>query len=203
MITTQHSIHSSYREMVLEHLFVGEVMRYCWRNHLPRIEMLKSQVDNSGYDIVLEAKSIMRHIQLKSSHVGAATPGVNINVELANKPSGCVVWTFFEPKSLEFSHFLWLGRLPGERLGSLEDYKTATHNKRNAKGIKTARANIKYLTKAAFTPLGTIDDVVAALFGEQRKGVLEEQDSVAVKRAGGSLIRACGAHDSSPVCGVG
>jgi hypothetical protein len=79
--------------MVLEHLFVGEVTRSCWRNQLPRIEMLKSQVDNSGYDVVLEANGLMRHIQLKSSHVGAAIAGVGITIELAKNPlavsSGC------------------------------------------------------------------------------------------------------------------
>lgn len=172
VVATQHSIHSSYREMVLEHLFVGEVMKYCWRNQLARIEMLKSQVDNSGYDIVLEANAIMRHIQLKSSHVGAATPGVNINVELANKPSGCVVWTYFEPESLEFSHFLWFGQKPGEQLASLDKFRTGTHNKRNAQGVKTERVNIRYLTKAAFTKFDIIGDVVKVLFGEQQAGNL-------------------------------
>jgi hypothetical protein len=68
--------------MVLEQLFVGEVMRYSWQHHLPRIDILKSQVNNSGYDIVLEAHGIMRHIQLKPSHVGAAAPGVGINIEV-------------------------------------------------------------------------------------------------------------------------
>jgi hypothetical protein len=139
--------------------------------------MLKSQVDNSGYGIVLEANAIMRHIQLKASHVGAATPGVGINVELANKPSGCVVWIFFESDTLQFSHFLWFGQAPGERLASLDRYKTGTHNKRNAQGIKTERANIKKLTKAAFTRLETIEEVVKALFGDlsdRRVGALAQ-----------------------------
>jgi hypothetical protein len=166
VVDSQHTFHSSYREMVLEHLFVGEIMRYCWCNELPRIEMLKSQVDNSGYDIVLESDAIMRHIQLKASHVGAATPGVNINIELANKPSGCVIWMFFDETSLRFSHFLWFGQAPGERLASLEGFRTGTHNKRNAQGIKTERANIKRLPKAAFSKLVTIEEVATKLFGE-------------------------------------
>lgn len=178
MVTTQHSFQSSYREMVLEHLFVGDVLRYFWCNKLPRIEMLKSQVDNSGYDIVLEANSIVRHIQLKSSHLGAATPGVSINVELGNKPSGCVVWIYFEPETLGFSHFLWFGQQPGEKLASLASYKTSTHNKRNAQGTKTLRPNIKYLTKAAFTRLETLEDVVKELFGEHRDGNLDGLEAV-------------------------
>lgn len=181
MVTTQHSIHSSYREMVLEHLFVGEVMRYCWRNGLPRIEMLKSQVDNSGYDIVLEANGIMRHIQLKSSHVNAATPGVDINTELRNKPSGCVVWIFFDPETLQFHHFLWFGGGPGERLANLNSYKTVTHTKRNAQGVKTERPNIKRLTRAAFTRLESIEELVRALFDEQNDHKLNALERSAVK----------------------
>lgn len=165
--TTDHSIHSSYREMVLEHLFVGEVMKHGWRNELPRIEMLKSQVDNSGYDLVLETNSIMRHIQLKASHVGAATPKVAINTELEKKPSGCVVWMFFESDALEFQYFLWFGGLPGEPLASLEKFKTATHNKRNAQGVKTDRPNIKDLPKSAFTRVDNIESLILQLFGTQ------------------------------------
>ncbi len=165
MVTSEHTTYSTYRESVLEHLFIGEVMTYCWRERLPRIEILKSQVDNAGYDIVLEANEIMRHIQLKSSHLGAATPRVNINVELARKPSGCVVWMFVDPETLDFRHFLWFGEGPGERLASLDSLPTGTHTKRNADGVKTERPNIRYLTRRSFTLLPTIDDVVVRLFG--------------------------------------
>jgi hypothetical protein len=169
--------------MVLEHLFVGEVMRYCWRAGLPRIEMLKSQVDNSGYDIVLEAHGVMRHIQLKSSHVDAATAVVGINIELANKPSGCVIWMSFKPDTLAFDHFLWFGGEPGEPLDSLEGYKTGKHTKANAQGIKAERASVKRLPKAAFTRLITIEEVVIALFGDPSKQSLDALQSSAVTEA--------------------
>jgi hypothetical protein len=44
---------------------------------------------------------------------------------------------------LEFSHFLWFGQPPGERLASLDRHKTGTHNKGNAQEVKTERASIK------------------------------------------------------------
>lgn len=165
VVATDHNTLSSYREMVLEHLFVGEVMRYCWHNQLPRIEMLKSQVDNSGYDIVLESNAIMRHIQLKASHIGAATPGVGINVALAKKPSGCVIWIFFESHTLELKHFLWFGGAPGQPLGDVTHFKTKRHSKANAEGFKAERPNIKVLPKAAFQRLESIDAVTSMLFG--------------------------------------
>lgn len=141
-------------------------MRYCWQNQLPHIEMLKSQVDNSGYDIVLEAKSIMRHIQLKASHVGSATARVNINRDLAFKPSGCVIWMFFDQDTLAFDHFLWFGKGPGEALGSLDDFSVGMHTRGNAQGVKGQRPNIRVLTKASFTRLDSVADVVLRLFGE-------------------------------------
>jgi len=167
----------------LEHLFVGEVMKYCWSHRLPPLEALKSQVDSNGYDIVLETSSTVRHIQLKSSHVGAASPSQNVNIELGRKPSGCVIWIFFDPDTLEFSHFLWFGRSPGEPLESLAGFKTSTHNKRNAKGVKTERPNIKEIKKAAFKRLNSIEEVVFALFGDQSKAEDESAVETAVRAA--------------------
>lgn len=57
MTTTEHSLLSSYREVLLEHLFAGEVMRHLWISGTKRLEMLKPQVDDGGYDLVLEANA--------------------------------------------------------------------------------------------------------------------------------------------------
>jgi hypothetical protein len=40
--------------MLLEHLFAGEVMRHVWLSGIKRLEILKPQVDDGGYDLVLE-----------------------------------------------------------------------------------------------------------------------------------------------------
>ena len=119
-MASEHSIHSSYREMLMEHLFAGAVMSHMWRDGLRRVEMLKPQVDNSGYDIVLEANGVVRHIQLKASHRKSSTARVNINLQLREKPSGCVIWMLFDQESLEFGPFLWFGAEPGEPLPALD-----------------------------------------------------------------------------------
>jgi hypothetical protein len=160
-----HNLRSSYREMLLEHLFAGEIMRHIWLNSTARVEMLKPQVDDGGYDLVLEANGIVRHIQLKASHLGARTSGVNINVMLARKPGGCVIWMHFDPNTLEFGHFLWFGRGPTEPLPDLQSFKIATHSKANAQGFKSERPNIRYVPKALFLRLESIDSVVHRLFG--------------------------------------
>ena len=165
MSVNMHTHHSSYREMVLEHVFVGEILRNCWKQGRPLVEILKSQVDASGYDLVLDAGGITRHVQLKASHVGSHTPQVPINIELGRKPSGCVVWMYFEPQSMEFDHFLWFGSAPGSPLPELEDFRIATHTKRNASGVKTERPNIRLIPKAKFTRVASIDNLVELLFG--------------------------------------
>lgn len=43
--------YSSYREMLVEYLFAGEVMRFLWRRGNVRMEVLKPQVDEGGYGL--------------------------------------------------------------------------------------------------------------------------------------------------------
>ncbi len=71
MIASEHSLHSSQREALLEHLFAGSVMRCLWLKGIRQLEFLKPQVDNGGYDLVLEANSIVRYVQMKSAFDGA------------------------------------------------------------------------------------------------------------------------------------
>jgi hypothetical protein len=160
-----HTSLSSYREMLLEHLFSGAVMRHVWLSRGQRVELLKPQVDDNGYDLVLEVKGIVRHVQLKASHANSATARQSINIALADKPSGCIVWIRFNEQTLELGPFLWFGDAPGLPLPSLSSYSVAVHAKANAQGVKTARPRIRSVPKAAFTPLQTIEDVVTKLFG--------------------------------------
>ena len=166
---SEHSIYSSYRESLIEHLFAAAVMKHLWLNGFRRLELLKPQVDNSGYDLVMEANSVIRHIQLKASHRGAATPGVGINVALAEKPSGCVIWIIFDPAQMEIGPFLWLGGSPGEPLPDLSRYPVGRHAKANAQGIKSERLNIRRVPKRSFEKISSIDDLAFRLFGQARE----------------------------------
>lgn len=134
MSSTAHNLYSSYREALLEHLFAGELMRYLWCRGVVRIEMLKPQVDDGGYDLVLEANGHTRHIQLKASHHGAGTDKVGINLRLAERPSGCVVWIWFDPDTLALGPFYWFGGAPGERLPDIAGFKAQRQTRANAKG---------------------------------------------------------------------
>jgi hypothetical protein len=159
-----HSAQSSTREKVLEHLFIGDLLRCLWRRGARDIEVLRAEVDKGGYDLVLEANGVLRHVQLKSSHRAAKTNQVGINIALAQKPSGCVVWTRFDPATMELGPFLWFGGDPGARLPCLGD-RIGRHTIGDSTGVKAERPNIRLVRRSRFEALPTMDAVAGALFG--------------------------------------
>lgn len=165
MTEDKNSHYSSYREMVLEHLFVSELMRILWLQDVTDFEMLMSKVDNSGYDIVLEANSVVRHIQLKSSSINSKTGEVKVNDRLAQKPSGCIIWMYFDPNDLSLGPFLWYGGSPGEKLPDLTHFKSARHTKANSEGMKSIRPHMKVVPKSKFKKVHNILALIAYLFG--------------------------------------
>jgi hypothetical protein len=164
MDNTAHTTTSSTREKLIEHLFIGELLRHLWLHGIRDVEVLRAEVDSGGFDLAVECGGILRHIQLKASHKTAKTDSVGINIALSRKPSGCVVWLFFDESTLEFSAFRWFGAEPGRQLPALGD-RIARHSKANSRGEKTARPQIREIRKSAFRSLGSIEEVADALFG--------------------------------------
>ena len=162
-----HSLYSSYREMLIEHLFSGEVMRTVWLTGSAekRIEILKPQVDDGGYDIVLEARGIVRHVQLKATFVGSTVKRFNIHKALSEKPSGCVICVLVDMPRFELGPFYWFGGGPGEKLPSLDSLAIAKHTKGDSTGKKNARPNIRVLPITKFQKIGTYNELVLKLFG--------------------------------------
>ena len=163
MSATTHNSDSNLRETVLEHLFLGELLRCLWRRGIRDIEVLRAEVDRAGYDLVIEANGVLRHIQLKSSHLGAKTQKVGINTSLADKPSGCVIWIWFDPESMELGPFLWFGGPPGTPMPDLGK-RVGKHTKANSEGVKTQRPRMRELNKGRFQVLRSLDEVADRLF---------------------------------------
>ena len=160
----EHSLNSSFREKLIEHLFVGELLKLSWINKDYSLEVSKPEVDNSGYDLIIEAQGILRHIQLKAAFVGSKTSRQNIHVSLADKQSGCVVWVYFDKNNLALGPYLFFGGKPGEPLPDLSNLKIAKHTKGDADGFKAERPNIRTINKGSFTVYETIEALYHALF---------------------------------------
>ena len=140
-------------------------MRHAWRSGVKRVEILKPQVDDGGYDLVLESNNIIRHVQLKATFRGSKVNRFNINTGLALKSSGCIVCVLFDPETLEIGPFLWLGSSPGQSLASLDAYPVGKHTKGNAQGVKLPRPAIRVVPRSAFERVESVPDLVDRLFG--------------------------------------
>jgi hypothetical protein len=162
---TAHYRLSSLRESLIEHLFVGDLLKYLWLQGPIEAEVLKPQVDAAGYDIAIECEGILRHIQLKASSRTARAARQKIHVSLAAKPSGCVVWVQFDAKSLALGPYLFLGGAPGEPLGALSDFKVAKHTKANSLGVKAERPNLRQVPKGRFEVVPSLEGLATKLFG--------------------------------------
>ena len=86
-----HSLHSTLRERIVEHVFIGDALRALWRRGVADVEVLRSEFDAHGYDLVMARGPIVRHIQFKTGVRDKPAP-VSVGRALADKPSGCVIW---------------------------------------------------------------------------------------------------------------
>lgn len=160
----QHYLKSSFREKLIEHLFIGELLKLSWLDGSSSLEVAKPEVDNQGYDLIAEENGIIRHIQLKAAHLEAKAAKQKVHIALSTKPSGCIVWVYFNEKTLELGPFLFFGGLPGLPLPSLEGFRVAKHTKANAEGVKAERPEIREIPRGKFARYDTVEQIYEQLF---------------------------------------
>ena len=159
------SSHSTVIEKTLEHRFLADLCSYLWTRGVHDFAVSQSEVDHYGYDVIVEVGDVVRHIQLKLAHLHAKRSRVSVNMRLSRKPSGCVVWMFYQPENLMIDHYRWFGGLPGEPLPYLGE-RVTRHTKADSAGFKAERLSHRDLPKAAFTIVGSIAELSDKLFGD-------------------------------------
>lgn len=161
---SSHYAESSAREKLVEHVFLGDLLRGLWRRSVRDLEILRPEVDSGGYDLALEFRGVIRHVQLKSSHRQARRAAITANVKLVERPSACILWIYFDPDTMLLGPFLWFGGAPGTPIPPLGE-KVATHTKRNADREKSLRMGHRVVAKSRFVPLDSMDAVICKLVG--------------------------------------
>ncbi len=157
------SAHSSFRETVLEHRILGELLRRLWLTGT-HAELLRPSVDDAGYDAVIVANGVTRHIQFKASYSGAKTSRQCVGLALSRKPSGCVIWMVFDQDTLEFTHFRWFGGAPGEPLPDIEHLRVAKSTRGDSSGAKPERVRMRVVPRSQFVVVDTVSALVDRLF---------------------------------------
>jgi hypothetical protein len=159
-----HYVQSSYRGKLIEHFFIGELLKLSWTKKDYSLEISKPEVGASGYDIIAEAKGVIRHIQLKGSYLGSSTPSQKVHIALSAKPSGCVVWIYFEPNTLKLGPFYFFGGKDKECRPDISGCKIAEHTKGNAHGYKAERQNVRVLNNGQFEKFDSLNELYDQLF---------------------------------------
>lgn len=154
---------STAREKVLEHRLVSDLAVLMLQRGVP-LDILRSEYDAQGYDVVLEAGGVIRHVQLKAKRDGGKRGHVDINVRLRARPSGCVVWMSYDPATLAITALRWFGGDPGEPLPDLGT-KVTRHSKGTSEGAKNRRPSLRNLGIGKFERLEGLDDLADRLFG--------------------------------------
>ncbi|MBI0533053.1 hypothetical protein [Sphingomonas sp. TX0522] len=178
---SMHSLHSTLRERIVEHVFVGEALRTLWRRGVTDVEVLRSEFDAHGYDLVMARGQIVRHIQFKTGVRQKPAP-VSVGRALAGKPSGCVIWISVS-LGLDLGPFWWFGAAPGKPLPDLSSFASPKRIGRRETGERPLRVNHSKVPASMFRRVETISEVLELLFGDLPSGappaVLEEEPGTA------------------------
>lgn len=154
---------STAREKVLEHRLLSELAVVMLQRGVS-LDILRSEYDAQGHDVVLEACGIIRHVQLKASREGGKRRHVDINVRLRARPSGCVVWMSYDPATLAITALRWFGDEPSEPLPDLGG-KVTRHSKGDSAGTKSQRPSLRDVGIAKFARLDGLGALADRLFG--------------------------------------
>lgn len=149
MATSTESANSRFLEKLREYVFLSEILQEAWLRRNLTVDVLRPDVDNAGYDLVLQCGKDCRYIQLRSSKRGARTGQQTLNVNLAQKLGGCVIWMFETGSSDSVDlEYRFLGGGPND-FPNLGD-KTGKSTKANANGVKSERINTRTVKKNEF-----------------------------------------------------
>ena len=165
MIRDLDSSDASFREKILEHVFIAELLQEAaFGSRQPmEVEVLRPDVDRYGYDLVLTCDGTTRYVQIKGSRADAKRSRQTINSKLAEKSGACVIWLFYRKRGsrVDLEYLVYPETICGKLdLGS----KMGKHSKGDASGHKAERPNTRVLAKSSFTSKPTASDLLSWLF---------------------------------------
>ncbi|HET6398603.1 MAG TPA: hypothetical protein VFH47_03520 [Candidatus Thermoplasmatota archaeon] len=158
-------VESQRRENLVEHTMLSELLQDAWLRRQQPLDVLRGEVDASGYDLARVCNGFTRHVQTKSSKKPSKTAVHGGNGRLADMASGCVIWATVEEERASnrvVLHYRRFGDKPGEALPTLGNRKM---RKPRARGENAFRANTFRVTKGRFIPVGNIAELSDRIFG--------------------------------------
>ena len=152
------SRHSSLIEKTLEYHLAGAIASELLLRGRT-FELLRTDCDRDGHDLVIWANGITRHIQLKSQIAGGRSREVTAQTALTRRSSACIIWMTYDPTTLRPCASRFFGGAPGERIPALGS-KIAVHSRG-----KGPRPDHRIIAASRFETVATIEELVNRLFG--------------------------------------
>jgi hypothetical protein len=157
---------SSYVENVLVHRMVADLAGELWhRNPNLPLHIFNSEVDDSGFDLVLSCANTLRYIQVKQVHLQGKTKKFSVRLEFTSLPGSCVVVIVHSESDLQVKHFLFFGGSANESMPNVESEKASVSSiKRGENGKRKIRPHYRDIPRNKFCgPLNT-GELLNALF---------------------------------------
>jgi hypothetical protein len=126
-ISNKESRHSSFREEMFEHRFIAELMEHCWESDFFNFEVLHSEIDNSGYDLLISIGDESNYLQFKVTKENSKVDEFPIHGKLINKKKAFILLSEYSDSELSICK-RYLMRVKRD---DFENGKTAvnSHNK--------------------------------------------------------------------------
>jgi hypothetical protein len=159
----QHFENSSLREIIVEHQFVGAALKCLWGAGIVDAEILRSEFDGFGYDLVLTKGDVVRHVQLKS---GLDLKPVGISRLLTEKPSGCVVFIQIN-NNLDMGPYFWFGSEAKCQLPEIDSLGATKRTTPNSQGLKPTRSRHHDVPAKRFKKIETLEGLLETLLGQR------------------------------------
>ncbi len=165
--TNPHTIHSQLRESITTHAFLATIGNEIWRRGHFETEILRSEFDAGGYDLVITANGVTRHNQLKTTILSGKRASWGASQRLADRPSGCVVVLHVDEADLKIRHYGLFAGPPGQPLPDVTNYPATRYRKKDSGGPKAVRKDRWAVPKSRFHIYEEVAGLYDALFGTE------------------------------------
>lgn len=156
---------SSYIENLMRHRFIYDVSRFLLLRQEPElVTVLRSEVDDSGVDLVMTFRTVTRQIQMKTLAKATTNNPYSVAESLGEILGGCVVWICYDRESLKPTHYHLMGGRGNAPMRDLKLFPQATKKKN---GLKVPRDGYRSIRiRDAESKSLSLEQLVSILFGQ-------------------------------------
>ncbi len=141
---------SRFFENLLEHRFLFDLRRQLVLDSTPRlVNVLKSEVDAYGFDLVLSLADRSLHVQMKTRSGSPPPNAYELSEALWALPNACAIWMLYDPSKLEPTSYYLLG-LPMPPMGGFRQSERVGFRKVKMQQANHPRLSLESLSALLF-----------------------------------------------------